>query len=86
MTGCRIIVSTVTLGATLLALGPAEGKGAGKSRTTRGPRDVWGHTYKRQTNLFRDRDGNGVLNLYQQRDRQPKVIRSKSRRPGKQRR
>lgn len=50
------------------------------------PLDVWGHTYKRQTNLFRDRDGNGVINLYQKRDRQPKMIRGKNDRKGKPRR
>lgn len=86
MTGCRIFVSTVALGATLLALSPEEGEGAGKGRTTRGPRDVWGHTYKRQTNLFRDSDGNGVINLYQQQDRKPKAPRGKVSRPKRHRR
>lgn len=86
MTGCRIFVSTVALGATLLALGPREGEGAGKGRTTRGPRDIYGHTYKRQTNLFRDSDRNGVINLYQQQDRKPKAPRGKVSRPKKHRR
>lgn len=86
MTDCRIFVSTVALGATLLTLGSGEGEGAGKGRTTRGPRDVWGHTYKRQTNLFRDSDRNGVINLYQQQDRKPKAPRGKVSRPKRHRR
>lgn len=32
-------------------------------------RDVWGHAYKHQTNLFRDRDKNRVINLFEKNDR-----------------
>ncbi|WP_198138311.1 hypothetical protein [Pelobacter propionicus] len=32
-------------------------------------RDVYGNAYRSRTNIFRDRDKNGVLNLFQQDDR-----------------
>lgn len=85
ITSSKVGVSAITLLAVLLGVAVAaagDRRNGGKHPN----RDVWGHTYKRQTNLFRDRDSNGVLNLYQQRDRQPKMIRSKSGRLGKQRR
>lgn len=33
-------------------------------------KDIYGTSYKKPENLFRDKDKNGVRNLYQKRDRQ----------------
>lgn len=67
---------------------PREASGASRTKRIDEPRplDVWGHTYKRQTNLFRDSDRNGVINLYQQQDLKPKAPRGKVSRPKRHRR
>ena len=44
-------------------------------------RDIHGHAYKRQTNLFRDKDKNGVINLVQNNDQGNKLIRKRNRTP-----
>lgn len=64
----------------------ATASSASRKKAEPRPHDVWGHTYKRQTNLFRDSDRNGVINLYQQQDRKPKAPRGKVSRPKKHRR
>lgn len=62
--GIAVIVAVVVL------LGASAANASGKrSGGERHYRDVWGHAYKRQTNLFRDRDKNGVINLFQKNDR-----------------
>lgn len=82
----KVIAALVMVG---MFLSAQEGISAGISQRKRDeprPRDVWGHTYKRQTNLFRDSDGNGVINLYQQQDRKSKAPRGKVSRPKKHQR
>lgn len=78
---------TIAVGAMVVLLVTATtAAGASRNAGERPARDLWGNAYKRQTNLFRDRDNNGVINLFQQRDRAPKAIRQMKDRKRKQRR
>ena len=48
----------------------AIGLDSGISAGLRPYKDIHGNSYKKSENLFKDKDQNGVRNIYQKRDRQ----------------
>jgi hypothetical protein len=69
MTAMRYICVAAVLAALIL---PAQTVCANRQGTASGSRpfkDIYGNSYKKSDNLFRDNDKNGVRNIYQKRDR-----------------
>lgn len=52
-------------------------RGRSYEDNSRPHKDVWGNSYKHRDNLYKDTDGDGVINKYDYNDRNPNIQRKR---------
>ncbi|ADC89779.1 hypothetical protein Thal_1147 [Thermocrinis albus DSM 14484] len=68
----RSAMKTIFLSLILL-MGVVSISVAGDWGNMRPYKDIWGNSYKYPENLYKDTDGDGVINMYDYNDRNPRI-------------